>query len=225
MIMRFKDRDDAGRQLAYRLREYADRPDVLVLGLPRGGVPVAFETARALRVPLDMFLVRKFGVPGHEELGMGAIASGGARLLNDMVVEELQIDEETIRRVTEKELRELHHREQLYRNGRPGFDVRHCTVILVDDGLATGFTMQVAARALRQHQPAGIVTAVPVAAPETCDGLGEVADDVVCLFTPAELFAVGLWYEDFTQTSDDEVRDLLERARREWSPAGRVASV
>lgn len=216
MVTRFRDRAEAGRLLATRLAEYADRADVLVLGLPRGGVPVAFEVARGLKVPLDVFLVRKLGVPGHEELGMGALASGGVRVLNDELIRALQVNQESIHRVTEQETQELQRRERHYRNGRAGPDVRDCTIILIDDGLATGLTMRAAARALHQQQPAKIVVAVPVASLEVCEELKDLVDEVICTITPRELFAVGLWYEDFSQTGDDEVRELLERARREW---------
>jgi putative phosphoribosyl transferase len=177
---------------------------------------VAFEVARELRAPLDVFLVRKLGVPGHEELGMGAIVSGGVRLLNDELIRDLQVDQESIRRVTEQESQELQRRERHYRNGNPGPDVRDRTIILIDDGLATGLTMQAAARALRQQQPAKVVVAVPVASPETCEEFKGMVDEVICAITPRELFAVGLWYDDFSQTGDDEVRELLERRRREW---------
>jgi putative phosphoribosyl transferase len=216
MVTRFRDRAEAGRLLATKLAEYADRADVLVLGLPRGGVPVAFEVARGLKVPLDVFLVRKLGVPGHEELGMGALASGGVRVLNDELIRALQVNQESIHRVTEQETQELQRRERHYRNGRAGPDVRDRTIILIDDGLATGLTMRAAARALHQQQPAKIVVAVPVASLEVCEELKDLVDEVICTITPRELFAVGLWYEDFSQTGDDEVRELLERARREW---------
>jgi putative phosphoribosyl transferase len=211
----FRDRADAGRLLAMRLKEYSNQPDLLVLGLPRGGVPVAFEVARALKAPLDTFLVRKLGVPGHEELAMGAIASGGARVLNDMVVSGLNFDNEAIDRVTELELKELQRRERRYRGDKPGPDVHNRTVILIDDGLATGTTMRAAAIALRQQQPAKIIVAVPVAASETCDEFRNLVDEVICAVTPRELYAVGLWYGDFSQTSDDEVYELLERSRKE----------
>src|SRR3979411_888922 len=207
--MYFRDRREAGRQLAQHLREYAGRPDVLVLALPRGGVPVAFEVARALHAPLDVFLVRKLGLPGHEELAMGAIASGGARVLNQDVVQPLNIPEELIQVVAAKEQRELERREREYREGRPPIDVRGRTVILVDDGLATGSSMRVAAFALRQKQPAQIIVAVPVAARDSCEELESVADKVVCAVTPEPFWGVGQWYEDFSQTSDAEVRDLL----------------
>jgi putative phosphoribosyl transferase len=215
----FRDRREAGRLLASRLAAYANRPDVLVLALPRGGVPVAFEVARALGAPLDVFVVRKLGVPGHEELAMGAIATGGVRVLNDQVVRALRIPEYVIEAVAGKERQELARRERLYRGDRPFPDVRGRTAILVDDGLATGTTMQAAVRALRQQQAARIVVAVPLAAPETCQELSEEVDDIVCAVTPEPFEAVGLWYEDFSQTTDEEVGDLLARS----APAGRGA--
>jgi putative phosphoribosyl transferase len=209
---RFRDRTEAGRRLAERLTAYADRPDVLVLALPRGGVPVAYEVARALRAPLDVFLVRKLGVPGYEELAMGAVATGGVRVLNDQIVAGLRIPDHVIEAVAVAEQQELARRERLYRGDRPPPDVRHRTVILVDDGLATGATMQAAIKALRALPPARIVVAVPTGSPETCEQLKAQADDVICAITPEPFHAVGLWYEDFTQTTDEEVRDLLARA-------------
>jgi predicted phosphoribosyltransferase len=213
--MIFHNRTSAGRALARRLRPYANRPDVLVLALPRGGVPVAYEVARALGAPLDVFLVRKLGVPGQEELAMGAIATGGVRVLNDEVVTALQIPDEVIGSVAEEEWRELERRERAYRDDRPLPQVRGRTVILIDDGLATGTTMRAAVAALRQQGPARIVVAVPVAAASSCEDLGELVDEVVCLQTPEPFYAVGSWYEDFTQTTDDEVHALLEHAARE----------
>jgi putative phosphoribosyl transferase len=210
--MLFRDRRDAGRFLARRLKRYAGRSDVLVLALPRGGVPVAYEVAKELRAPLDLFLVRKLGVPGHEEYAMGAIASGGVRVLNDRAVNQ-GIPADIIDRVTRRELRELERRERAYRGNRPPPEMRGRTVILVDDGLATGSTMRAAAAALRRLGPKKIVVAVPVAAPETCDELRSEVDEVVCAETPQPFQAVGLWYDDFSQTTDDEVRDLFERAR------------
>ena len=209
---RFRDRTEAGRRLAERLTAYADRPDVLVLALPRGGVPVAYEVARALRAPLDVFLVRKLGVPGYEELAMGAVATGGVRVLNDQIVAGLRIPDHVIEAVAEAEQQELARRERVYRGDRPPPDVRHRTVILVDDGLATGATMQAAIKALRALPPARIVVAVPTGSPETCEQLKAQADEVICAITPEPFHAVGLWYEDFTQTTDEEVRDLLARA-------------
>jgi predicted phosphoribosyltransferase len=209
---RFRDRTEAGRRLAEQLTAYANRPDVLVLALPRGGVPVAYEVARALGAPLDVFLVRKLGVPGYEELAMGAVATGGVRVLNDQIVAGLRIPDHVIEAVAAAEHQELARREGLYRGDRPLPDVRHRTVILVDDGLATGATMQAAIKALRAMQPDRIVVAVPTGSPETCAQLKAEADDVICAITPEPFHAVGLWYEDFTQTTDEEVRDLLARA-------------
>jgi putative phosphoribosyl transferase len=214
MARPFRDRIEAGRLLAEKLAAYANRPDVLVLALPRGGVPVGFEVARALNVPLDIFLVRKLGVPGHEELAMGAIASGGVRVLNDDVVRYLRIPDEIIDTVAEKEQQELDRRERAYRGDRAAPEIRGRTIILVDDGLATGSTMRAAAAALRKQQPEQIVVAVPIAAPETCDEFRAEVDEIVCAVTPEPFYAVGIWYEDFSQTSDEEVRDLLEQATR-----------
>jgi erythromycin esterase-like protein/predicted phosphoribosyltransferase len=207
----FRDRREAGRLLAAKLSAYADRPDLLVLALPRGGVPVAYEVARALGAPLDVFVVRKLGVPGYEELAMGAVATGGVRVLNEEIVERLGIPNHLIDAVAAREQQELSRRERLYRGGRPPPDVRRRTVILVDDGLATGATMLAAIEALRQLQPTRIVVAVPTAAPETCEQLRTKVDDVICAITPEPFHAVGLWYQDFSQTTDEEVRDLLAR--------------
>jgi putative phosphoribosyl transferase len=211
----FRDRREAGRLLAATLTAYANRPDVLVLALPRGGVPVAYEVARALGAPLDVFLVRKLGVPGHEELAMGAIATGGVRVINDELVRALRIPDEMIEAVVAKEQQELERRERLYRGDRPPPDVRGRTVILVDDGLATGATMYAAVKALQQQQAARIVVAVPIASPETCEQLSGEVDDIICAVTPEPFYAVGLWYEDFSQTTDEEVHDLLARAREQ----------
>ena len=207
----FRDRREAGRVLAEKLAAYANRPDVLVLALPRGGVPVAYEVARALGAPLDVFVVRKLGVPGYEELAMGAVATGGVRVLNDQLVERLGIPEHIIDAVAARERRELARRERLYRGGRPPPDVRGRTVILVDDGLATGATMHAAIQALRQQNPARIVVAVPTASPETCEEMKARADDVICAITPEPFHAVGRWYQDFSQTTDEEVAALLAR--------------
>ena len=209
---RFRDRREAGRALAAKLAAYAHRPDVLVPALPRGGVPVAYDVARALGAPLDVFIVRKLGIPGHEELAMGAVATGGVRVLNEQVVHALNIPDHVIDAVTAWEQQELARRERLYRGDRPPPDVRGRTVILVDDGLATGASMHAAIAALRRQQPAHIVVAVPIAAPETCDALRAEVDDVVCAITPEPFHAVGLWYDDFSQTTDEEVGDLLARA-------------
>ena len=208
----FRDRREAGRLLAAKLAAYANRPDVIVLALPRGGVPVAYEVAHALNAPLDIFLVRKLGVPGYEELAMGAIATGGVRVLNDQLVGGLRIPDYVVDEVAASEQQELARRERLYRGDRPPPDVRGRTVILVDDGLATGATMLAAVKALRQQQPARIVVAVPTASPETCEQLRAEVDDIICAITPEPFHAVGLWYEDFSQTTDEEVRDLLARS-------------
>ena len=213
-LERFRDRATAGRLLAERLAAYADRPEVLILALPRGGVPVAFEVAKALHAPLDVVIVRKLGTPGQEELAMGAITSGGMQVLNDLVVEALDISPSAIDSVAARERRELERRERLYRGNRPPLDVRGRTVILVDDGIATGTTMRVAIVALRRQQPSRIVVAVPVAAPSTCEELRKEVEEIVCLLSPWELMAISLWYEDFTQTRDEEVCQLLEQAER-----------
>ena len=213
--LRFRDRADAGRRLARELSRYAGSADVRVLALPRGGVPVAYEVARELGAPLDVFLVRKLGVPGHEELAMGAIASGGVRVLTPQVVEQLAIPSHVIEEAAAREARELERRERAYREGRPPPDVRGRDVILVDDGLATGATMRAAARALRQMGPRRVIVAVPVAARETCDALAREVDEICCLLTPEPFYAVGLWYHDFAQTTDEEVRDLLGKAAAE----------
>ena len=207
----FRDRRDAGRLLAEKLAAYATRPDVLVLALPRGGVPVAYEVAHRLGAPLDVFVVRKLGVPGHEELAMGAVATGGVRVLNDQLVEQLGIPDQMIDAVAARERQELARRERLYRGGRPPPDVRGRTVILVDDGLATGATMYAAIEALRKQNPDRIVVAVPTASPETCEEMKAKADHVICAITPDPFQAVGRWYQDFSQTSDEEVADLLAR--------------
>ena len=211
----FRDRHDAGQLLATKLARYANRADVVVLALPRGGVPVASEVANALRVPLDVYLVRKLGVPGYEELAMGAIATGGVRVLNEQIVNALGIPEDVIDAVASWEQQELERRERIYRGDRPPPDVQSKTVILIDDGLATGATMQAAVRALRQQEPARIVVAVPTAAPETCEQFKAEADEVICAITPEPFYAVGLWYEDFSQTTDEDVRELLAQAPQE----------
>jgi putative phosphoribosyl transferase len=208
----FRDRVEAGESLAAKLIPYRDRDDVIVLGLPRGGVPVASEVARALGAPFDVFVVRKLGVPGHEELAMGAIASGGVRQVNRDVVDSLGIPPNVIDAVAEREQRELERREQAYRGDRGPLALINKTVILVDDGLATGSTMRAAVVAARQQQPARVVVAVPVGAVSTCAELAAEADDVVCVRTPEPFVAVGLWYRDFTPTTDDEVRALLGKA-------------
>jgi predicted phosphoribosyltransferase len=221
--MYFRDRREAGRQLAQHLARYANRPDVIVLALPRGGVPVAYEVARALHAPLDVFLVRKLGLPGHEEFAMGAVASGNVRVLNREAVEQLHIPQKVIDAVAERELQELERRERMYRDDRPFPDVRGKTVILVDDGLATGSTMRAAAQALRQQASARLVVAVPAGSPETCAEFSAEVDEIVCAITPDPFYAVGVWYDDFTQTTDEEVRALLAAARQE-EPAHTSAS-
>lgn len=211
----FRDRSEAGQLLAQELAGYAGREDVIVLALPRGGVPVGFEIARALHVPLDVFVVRKLGVPGHEELAMGAIASGGILITEPSIVEDLGIPPEVVADVAAREEQERLRREREYRGDRPEPEVRGRTVILVDDGLATGSTMRAAVTALRKLQPARIVVAVPVAAPLTCAELAEEVDDIVCARMPMPFQSVGQWYVEFSQTTDEEVRDLLARAQRE----------
>jgi predicted phosphoribosyltransferase len=207
----FPDRYEAGRRLAGRLAAYADRPDVLVLALPRGGVPVGYEVARALGAPLDVFVVRKLGVPGHEELAMGATASGGVCVLNADMVRALGIPSRAIEVVAARELQELRRRERAYRGDRPAPAVGGRTVILVDDGLATGSTMRAAVEAVRRLGPARVVVAAPVASPATCEEFRGVADECVCALTPEPFDAVGAWYDDFSQTTDEEVRELLAR--------------
>jgi predicted phosphoribosyltransferase len=212
MTARYRDRRDGGRQLAAALAQYANRRDVIVLALPRGGVPVGFEVATQLGAPLEVFVVRKLGVPGHEELAMGALASGGVRVLDEDLIRVAGVSAEEVQRITEAEQAELDRREREYRGDRPFPDVRGKTAILVDDGLATGASMRAAVAALRLDGPARIVVAVPVAAPETCDAFQSIADDVVCPVTPESFQAVGLWYDDFSQTPDDEVHELLARS-------------
>ncbi|PMB16695.1 phosphoribosyl transferase [Fischerella thermalis CCMEE 5282] len=210
--MVFKDRTAAGQLLAAQLAAYANRKDVIVLALPRGGVPVAFEVARKINAPLDVFLVRKLGVPGHEELAMGAIASGGVQVLNEAVVQMLGLSQKVIEQVATQEQQELNRRERLYRDDRP-FPVLHeRTVILVDDGLATGTTMRAAVVALRQQQPARLLVAVPVSSPEAYQEMQKLVDEIVCPQTPDPFYSVGLWYQDFPQVSDEEVCNLLKRA-------------
>ncbi len=220
MLRGFEDRRDAGRRLAAELRQYTGRPDVLVLGLARGGVPVANEVARALDLPLDVFIVRKLGVPGHEELAMGAIASGEVQVLDDRLIRTLHIPQGAVANVVTQERRELERRENAYRSGRIAPDVTGRTAILVDDGLATGASMFAAISALRTANPAKIVVAVPVAAPEVCSAMRRVADECVCVLTPAQLYGVGAWYTDFSQTTDGEVRTILEAAARRRTPGG-----
>jgi len=218
--LRFRDRQEAGQLLASELeKRYGGRDDVVVLALPRGGLPVGFEIAKRLRAPLDVFVVRKLGVPGHEELAMGAIASGGVRVLNDDVVSYLRVSPRTIDAVAESETQELERRERSYRGSRPPLEVSGHTVIIVDDGLATGSTMRAAIAALRKLGPREIVVGVPVAARDTCLDFQREVDAVVCLRTPEPFQAVGLWYTDFSQTTDEEVHQLLEESRRWYQGA------
>ena len=216
----FSNRIEAGRQLAEKLDKYAGREDVIVLGLPRGGVPVAYEVAKRLRAPLDVFIARKLGVPGFEELAAGAIASGGVRVLNEDVMRAIPHADEVIEAVTAREAAELERREQIYREGRPPPELRGRIVILVDDGLATGATMRAAVKALRQGGAAKIVVAVPVGPPDTCRELEQQADETICLSTPALFQAVGQYYEDFSQTTDEDVRELLSSAAQERPAPG-----
>jgi predicted phosphoribosyltransferase len=209
----FRDRREAGRALAQALAAYARRPDVLVLALPRGGVPVAHEVARALAAPMDVFVVRKLGVPGQDEFAMGAIAGGGIQVLHHEVVQALDISDEAIAAAVQREKKELERRERLYRAGRSPVEVRGRKVILVDDGLATGATMQAAVQALRLQQPARIIIAVPVGAPDICERLRMQADELVCVLMPEDFRSVGHWYADFSQTTDEEVCALLAQAR------------
>lgn len=210
--MLFKDRTAAGKRLAEQLATYADRPDLLVLALPRGGVPVAFEVAKALNADLDVILVRKLGMPGQQELAMGAIAWGGVRVLNEGVIRRSQISESALEEVAAKEQQELARREQLYRNNRPLYNVHDRVVILIDDGLATGATMRAAIQALRLQQPSQIIVAVPIAATITCQQLAAEADQMICVESIDRLSSIGYWYENFAQTSDAEVCRLLEQS-------------
>lgn len=219
MSPRFQDRFDAGRHLAAALASYTGRPDLLVLALPRGGVPVGYEVARALHAPLDVMLVRKLGVPGHEELAMGAIASGGVRVISDDVVRAWGIPDRAIATTAAYEEHELERRERAYRGDRAAPDISGHTVILVDDGLATGSTMRAAVAALKVQSPDRLVVAVPVAAAETCESLRRIVDEVVCAYTPEPFLAVGQWYQDFSQFTDGEVRELLQWAADEWVAA------
>jgi putative phosphoribosyl transferase len=208
----FANRSQAGTLLAEKLEKYAERDDVIVLGLPRGGVPVGYEVAKRLRAPLDVFIVRKLGVPGFEELAAGAIASGGVRVLNEDVIRAIPYADAAIEAVTAKETAELERRERIYREGRPSPELRNRIVILVDDGLATGATMRAAVKALRQSGAAKVVVAVPVGPPDTCNELQRLADETICLSTPVFFQAVGQYYDDFSQTSDEDVRELLSQA-------------
>jgi putative phosphoribosyl transferase len=218
--MLFRDRTEAGQKLGRELKAYANRQDVLVLGLPRGGVPVAFEVAKALNAPLDVLLVRKLGVPGKEELAMGALAklpgtgfaSGGVRIINQDIVESRQISSEAIARTAAVEQRELERRESAYRGNRPPLDLSDRTIILVDDGLATGATMRAAAIAIRKQQPKRIIAAVPVSALEVCNAFRVEVDEIICAETPSPFVAVGIWYQNFSQTTDAQVQKLLQIA-------------
>jgi putative phosphoribosyl transferase len=213
----FPNRIEAGRILAEKLEKYADRDDVIVLGLPRGGVPVANEVAKRLRAPLDVFIVRKLGVPGFEELAAGAIASGGVRVLNQDVMRAIPHADEAIETITARETTELQRREQIYREGRPAPELRDRIAILVDDGLATGATMRAAVKALRERGAAKIVVAVPVGPPDTCHEIEEQADETICLSMPEFFQAVGQYYDDFSQTTDEDVRELLIGATKDQS--------
>lgn len=211
--MLFKDRNEAGRFLAQKLKHYEANPDALLLALPRGGIPVAYEIALALNLPLDVFVVRKLGIPGHEELAMGAIASGGVRVLNRSIIEQAGIPDETIAAVAAQEQRELERREKLYRQDHEPIQVSGKIVILIDDGLATGATMRAAAIALKERKAKSVVIAVPVAAPSTCEEFRLEVDEIICAQTPEPFWGVGYWYEDFAQNTDEEVIDLLQKAR------------
>ncbi|NBD33016.1 MAG: phosphoribosyltransferase [Cyanobacteria bacterium] len=220
MNTKFRDRVEAGQLLAQKLKfNYANRSDVLVLGLPRGGVPVAFEVAQALNVPLDVCLVRKLGVPGHKELAMGAIAAQEVMVLNSEIVQSLAISENAIERVAAAERLELERRDRAYRGNRPAPEVRDHTIILVDDGVATGSTLKAALSIIKQQEPKQVVIAVPVAPPEVCHQLKAEVDEVVCLIMPEQLYSISLWYEDFSQTTDEEVRYLLKRAIQQSTTA------
>ncbi|HJS17677.1 MAG TPA: phosphoribosyltransferase [Anaerolineales bacterium] len=212
---RFLDRHDAGRQLARKLSKYANHPDVVILALPRGGVPVAYEVARALKAPLDVMIVRKLGLPGHEELAIGAIASGGIRILNEDIIDALAVDQAVLNSVTKRELEELQRRERQYRGDRPAPEVRDRTVILIDDGLATGASMLAAVHGLLIQYPARIIVAAPAAAPQALNILAPAVDDIVHGISPEPFEGVGKWYENFSQTSDEEVRLLLELAEQQ----------
>ena len=217
MNTRFKDRSEAGQALAEKLEHYSDRPNVTVLALPRGGVPVGYEVAMKLKAPLEIFLVRKLGVPGHEEFAMGAMASGGLWFVNDEVVRQIGIARRQIQQIVEREEQELERRAEIYGAEFSRVDVRGQIVILVDDGLATGSTMRAAVAALKQKHPERIVVGVPVASASTCEELEKEVDEIVCVQTPAHFYAVGEWYEDFSQTSDDEVRELLNKAKTQFA--------
>ncbi|HEY9618046.1 MAG TPA: phosphoribosyltransferase [Microcoleaceae cyanobacterium] len=216
--MRFKNRTVAGQLLAAQLLDYANRDDAIVLALPRGGVPIGFEVAKVLNVPLDILVVRKLGVPGHEELAMGAIAPGDVQILNQQIVQSCRVDDAALNQVIAREQQELERREQLYRDDRPALNLRDRTVILIDDGLATGATMRVAVQAVRQACPQQVIVAVPIGAPETCQELKTEAEQMICLETPRRFSSVGSWYDDFSQTTDEEVSTLL-KAAIEFTPS------
>lgn len=211
----FRDRRDAGKKLAQKLIDYASREDVIILALPRGGVPVAYEVSVALHVPLDIFIVRKLGWPGHEEMAIGAIASGGVKVLNEDIVRYLNIPDDLITAVAQRELRELERRERVYRGNRPALEVKDRTVMIIDDGLATGASMRAALLGVRGHSPAAIVVAVPTSALETCEALEAEVDRIICASTPEPFYGVSRWYEDFSQITDEEVRILLQNASRQ----------
>lgn len=219
----FRDRHDAGEKLAQALQGYAERPDVVVLALPRGGLPIGYELATRLGLPLDVLVVRKLGVPGHSELAMGAIASGGVQVVDRSITSALRISPERFEAVLAAERAELERRERLFRGNRPPLDVRDKTVIVVDDGLATGATMRAAVEGLRLRGPAEIVVAIPVASPDACDVFRTLVDEVVCLLQPLQMYAVGLWYQDFSQTTDSEARALLDAAARNFEDKTQIA--
>jgi putative phosphoribosyl transferase len=219
MNTRFKDRAEGGQALAEKLAHYSERSDVVVLALPRGGVPVGYEVAIRVKAPLEVFLVRKLGVPGHEEFAMGAIASGGLWFVNEEVVRQLGISRRQIQQIVDREEQEMERRMEVYGSEFSKAEVRGQVVILVDDGLATGSTMRAAVAALKQKHPQRIVVGVPVASAQTCEELHDEVDEIVCVNTPEDFYAVGQWYEDFSQTSDDEVRELLNRAKEQFEPA------
>jgi putative phosphoribosyl transferase len=225
MDAHFSNRRQAGKKLAAKLvPHYANRAEVLVLALPRGGVPVAYEVATTLHAPLDVFIVRKLGVPGYEELAMGAIGSGGVRVVNEQVMRQMDIPAAIIDSIALREEIELQRRERLYRGDRPAPNTKGRVVILIDDGLATGSTMRAAVIALRQMQPSKVIVAVPVAAPDICEEFRSQADEVICAVTPEPFMAVGAWYSDFSQTSDEEVRELLKRALYEQHDASLLST-
>lgn len=209
MEMKYQNRHEAGKILAKHLKKYSEKKDVIILALPRGGVPVGYEVAKALSVPLDVFIVRKLGVPFQEELAMGAIASHDALVLNDEIIQTLNISQSDIHKVMQSEKKELKRRENLYRGNRPALALQDKTVILIDDGIATGATMRAAILAIRTQNPQKIVMAVPVAAASTCEEMSPLVDELICPLMPTAFYAVGAWYENFSQTTDEEVSELL----------------